>query len=350
MKRIIGHWTAGGGRANDVDVSHYHRLVEYDGTIIPGKEDIADNVVTSDGDYAAHTRRLNTDSIGVAVCGMAGAKEYPFNAGSSPITEKQWRVFCIMIADLCRQYSIPVTRETVLTHAEVEPTLGVKQRGKWDISRLPFRADLVGAYPVGDYMRECVRQILGDDPVSDYEHRPFLKMGGNNPRAAVKELQEDLQLAGYHSGKIDGIFGRRTRTSVMAFQADNGLVPDGMVGTATWAAFDSADAVLERDIDVKELAKTSRTMQLATKGERALTTTEATLGTGVSIAGAVEIAKSAQQAEGALEIGQRILTEYWLPLVVVLGVVLASRYGKTMLRAIKENRVEDARLGKHLGR
>lgn len=136
----------------------------------------------------------------------------------------------------------------------------------------------------------------------------------------------------------------------MAFQADNGLVPDGMVGPATWAAFHTAEDVPEREVDVKELEQTSRTMQLATKGERALTTTEATLGTGVSIAGAVEIAKSAQQAEGALEIGQRILTEYWLPLIVVLGVILASRYGKTMLRAIKANRVEDARLGKHLGR
>jgi len=350
MKRIIAHWTAGGGRANDIDIRHYHCLVEYDGTVIRGKEDIADNVVTSDGDYAAHTRNLNTDSIGVAVCGMAGAKEYPFDAGSSPITEKQWRVFCVMIADLCRDYSIPVTRETVLTHAEVEPTLGVKQHGKWDISRLPFRNDIVGAYQVGDYMRECVRQILGDGRINDYAQRPFLKLGGTNSRSAVKELQQDLQYAGYHSGKIDGIFGKLTRSSVMAFQADNGLVPDGMVGPATWAAFHTAEDVPEREVDVKELEQTSRTMQLATKGERALTTTEATLGTGVSIAGAVEIAKSAQQAEGALEIGQRILTEYWLPLIVVLGVILASRYGKTMLRAIKANRVEDARLGKHLGR
>ena len=53
MRRIICHWTAGSGTASGVDREHYHRLVEQDGTIVTGTEAIEDNIVTSDGDYAA---------------------------------------------------------------------------------------------------------------------------------------------------------------------------------------------------------------------------------------------------------------------------------------------------------
>ena len=76
MKRVIAHWTAGAGRASAKDKAHYHRLVEYDGTVVAGAEAVEDNIVTSDGDYAAHTLRLNTGSIGVAMCGM----RYPYYA------------------------------------------------------------------------------------------------------------------------------------------------------------------------------------------------------------------------------------------------------------------------------
>ena len=34
--------------------------------------------------------------------------------------------------------------------------------------------------------------------------------------------------------KTDGIFGTKTEEAVEAFQADNGLVVDGVVGSKTW--------------------------------------------------------------------------------------------------------------------
>ena len=40
---------------------------------------------------------------------------------------------------------------------------------------------------------------------------------------------------GYDPGPIDGIFGPLTRSAVVKFQIDNGLVPDGIVGPRTWA-------------------------------------------------------------------------------------------------------------------
>ena len=110
--------------------------------------------------YAAHTLNLNSDSIGVSLCGMAGAVESPFNAGRAPITQKQWDVLADVLAQLCRRYSIPVTRKTVLSHAEVQPTLGVTQRGKWDIARLPFDPSIKGAVAIGDKLRAAVAAKL----------------------------------------------------------------------------------------------------------------------------------------------------------------------------------------------
>lgn len=160
MVRIIAHWTGGTGFANSTDRAHYHVLVQSDASVIAGTEAIEDNIVTSDGDYAAHTLRLNTGSIGVALCGMAGAQESPFFAGAHPFNEKQFAAFCAEIARLSIEWGIPVTPQTILTHAEVQHTLGVPQRQKWDITRLPWRDDIRGAGPVGDLMRRLVREEI----------------------------------------------------------------------------------------------------------------------------------------------------------------------------------------------
>lgn len=347
LVRVIIHWTAGGSRANALDKKHYHRLVEYDGTIVAGNEEIADNIVTSDGDYAAHTRNLNTGSIGVAMCGMHGAKESPFDPGASPLTEKQFNAMCILVSDLCRQHSIPVTRETVLTHAEVEPILGVKQRGKWDITRLPFKPDLVGAIPVGDYIRDRIKQVLGDTIITPT--MPTLRMGNSAPLHAVKQLQRDLADRGYHQGRVDGLFGPRTRDSVLAFQADNGLVTDGIVGPQTWAAFRDAEAKPERDVREEDLQE-SRTMKAAEKGDRALVGTQVGVGGTVGVGAVTEAIGAAERAEGFLETAQRLLEQYWFVLLIALAAFLLARYGRVILREIREYRVEDARKGKHLGR
>lgn len=54
-----------------------------------------------------------------------------------------------------------------------------------------------------------------------------IKLGSKG--SEVKILQEKLHLTS------DGIFGKLTQAAVIKFQNENGLAPDGIVGTKTWA-------------------------------------------------------------------------------------------------------------------
>lgn len=52
--------------------------------------------------------------------------------------------------------------------------------------------------------------------------------------AAVAAVQAALTFQKYDTRGIDGQFGNRTKTMLMAFQAENGLDPDGICGVQTW--------------------------------------------------------------------------------------------------------------------
>jgi peptidoglycan hydrolase-like protein with peptidoglycan-binding domain len=68
-----------------------------------------------------------------------------------------------------------------------------------------------------------------------------LRLGEGDP-AVIKELQQALSAAGYDPGTADGTFGQRTEAAVIAFQEDNGLAADGVVGPETASALNSAVA------------------------------------------------------------------------------------------------------------
>jgi len=164
MNRIIIHWTAGVNKATATDKRHYHIIVEGDGNIVAGNHPVsANDPIRSPNDgstYAAHTRGANTKAIGVAMAGMRGAKERPFDHGLSPITSVQVAALVAEVARLCRLHGIPVTRENVLTHAEVQSTLGIAQRAKWDVKWLPGMPTAVDAHEIGDTLRERVATSL----------------------------------------------------------------------------------------------------------------------------------------------------------------------------------------------
>lgn len=52
-------------------------------------------------------------------------------------------------------------------------------------------------------------------------------------------IQKALKGAGYYQGAIDGKIGPETRDAVKAFQKENGLEADGVVGRQTWGKLES---------------------------------------------------------------------------------------------------------------
>jgi len=173
MKRIIMHWTAGHHDPSISDLKHYHEIVDGSGVRHEGKFKPEANLNPKSGHYAAHTRALNTGSIGLAMAAMALAKESPFSHGPSPITPKQLREFVIMVAEYCDTYNIKVTPKTVLSHAEVQPTLGVWQRGKWDITWLPALNKPANPVLVGDILRTMVSRELAKLQTPVQKRRTF---------------------------------------------------------------------------------------------------------------------------------------------------------------------------------
>ncbi len=73
--------------------------------------------------------------------------------------------------------------------------------------------------------------------------------------ATVRTIQERLADWGYYSGKVDGIFGRLTRSAVIALQKRSGLTADGIAGPATLRAIGISESAGSRDQNTWLLAR-----------------------------------------------------------------------------------------------
>lgn len=230
--KITIHWTAGTNKVSDLDKHHYHFIVDGDGIVHKGNHSIGDNS-TSSGKYAAHVLGFNTKNIGIALAGMAGASESPFKTGRYPIKEIQLEVAAKLAADLSKEYGIPVEKNRIFTHAEVQPTFKVKQKGKWDLTRIPWDKNLIGHEAVGNYIRDKIRLLIDNTqrlPIV----RSTLKLSSRGDD--VRYLQSRLNSLGFNVGKVDGIFGLDTNAQVKLFQLSKKLDNDGVVGKNTWNA------------------------------------------------------------------------------------------------------------------
>lgn len=157
MEGVNLHWTGGGYFPNPTDLRAYHLLIDGEGGVHRGIPGIELNSGSLKPGYSAHTLNGNTNRIGLSLCGMGGAVEAPFNPGRFPLKPIQLRTAAEVARELAEFYSFPVTRRTVLTHAEVQPTLGIAQRQKWDWTRLPYDVTTIrGAIPIGDWFRGMV--------------------------------------------------------------------------------------------------------------------------------------------------------------------------------------------------
>ena len=157
--RIIMHWTAGTNNVSDLDREHYHSITDGNGLQHFGIHRPEANNNTSDGAYAAHTKNCNTGAIGMAMAAMHGTtppEAALFDPGRNRINMIQLKCFVDHVAEMAEIYGIPTSGAEILSHAEVQPTLGIKQNGKWDIAWLPGMERPGDPVHVGDILRGMI--------------------------------------------------------------------------------------------------------------------------------------------------------------------------------------------------
>lgn len=160
LHRIHLHWTGGAAGIIDLELRHYNEVIDHEANVHSGHFPATAQATYRVGHAASHTLNANTGAIGLAVDCMAGAIERPFHPGSAPMTWPQIGELASRAAYYCEAFDIPVSRYSVLTHAEIQQTLGIRQRWKWDITWLPDMDAPGDPIEVGDRIREMVREKM----------------------------------------------------------------------------------------------------------------------------------------------------------------------------------------------
>ena len=109
----------------------------------------------------------------------------------------------------------------------------------------------------------------------------------------VYDLQKNLNLLGYDAGPPDGVEGPRTKNAIREFQAENGLLVDGLAGYQTHEVIN--ELLAER---------TERAMQKRATKEKTKTGVTAGVGAGAGagvIAAAPVVAEAAQDISGLVD-------------------------------------------------
>lgn len=86
---------------------------------------------------------------------------------------------------------------------------------------------------------------LAEQEENTEENRRTIKFGDSG--SDVVYLQQRLVSKGYGVGAIDGKFGNKTLEAVKAFQAENNLTVDGIVGINTWNALENKEGVMVKE-------------------------------------------------------------------------------------------------------
>ena len=116
-----------------------------------------------------------------------------------------------------------------------------KPRGKNDAA-LPT----ITPPPVSDtfVVSDAEEVMLDDEPAVPFVKQLKYEDSDKSDGSPILALQERLTALGYYSGPISGNFLGNTRNAVKAFQKQNGLTVDGIVGEATWNALFNDPAVV----------------------------------------------------------------------------------------------------------
>lgn len=179
--------------------------------------------------------------------------------------------------------------------------------------------------------------------------RRTLQLGDRG--ADVGILQIDLAELRYFSGKVDKIFGPLVNASVLAFQSDNGLDPDGIAGPLFWDAMKTAPprplrGITEADLDdsgtLEDTRRSDRIADLSALGGIGKIASDAQE-QAAEVQNAVAGAQSA--ADSALNLWEQV-QPYW-PIALIAVAYLIWR---GINHTTRQRRVRDADMGGNLAR
>lgn len=161
------------------------------------------------------------------------------------------------------------------------------------------------ADPIGWADRQrCYRKVMDVlGAVKPAVPDDILEVGDHGP--LVEAYQKRLIELGYATGRADGIFGPRTRVSVLAFQAENVLATDGQIGPITRAALNSEAA---KPMPVGDRANEGK-VDLLAKGDNTVATAE-TLKTVAKAAAAVTVVSETASQVDVLGWAKNTLGEF----------------------------------------
>jgi len=95
--------------------------------------------------------------------------------------------------------------------------------------------NVINKYKLYDWDAEALGSPVKPQKVETVaQHYPTLLIGSKGEH--VLHWQKYLNLSGFPCGLEDGIFGKNTRSAVIEYQKSKGLVPDGIIGSKTWAS------------------------------------------------------------------------------------------------------------------
>lgn len=172
--------------------------------------------------WTTGSREIDNRAITFEVANCSGAPEWK-------VSNQALEATINLCVDICRRYGFKLNY--------TGDKSGNLHMHKWYQNTNCPGPYLESKFP---YIAEKVNERLGVEPepaakaetVSDL---PVLKKGSNGD--SVKALQILLMGYGYSLGKwgVDSSFGGVTEDAVKAFQKDNHLDADGVVGPLTWA-------------------------------------------------------------------------------------------------------------------
>lgn len=161
----------------------------------------------------------------------------------------------------------------------------------------------------------------------------------------VKAMQAALNRLGYFTGAIDGQFGPRTRAAVMAFQADNHLIADGIFCALSREVLAAAKP---REVAPKRAMATLASLSAGGSRIASASIANAIVGTLVGGGGALavvdQLTGAVSQVTGQADAIQKLFADHGLiggGVILAAGIFIAWQSWRA-----GQARVEDHRTGK----